>query len=90
MKKDEILEKAMNLKDDIIKDRRYLHSHAEAGFEIGNTVEYVKKSLEEMGYEPKRCGRAGLVATIGGNKPGKVFMLRADMDALPMREESDV
>lgn len=90
MKKDEILEKAMNLKDDIIKDRRYLHSHAEAGFEIGNTVEYVKKRLEEMGYEPKRCGRAGLVATIGGNKPGKVFMLRADMDALPMREESDV
>ena len=43
MKKDEILEKAMNLKDDIIKDRRYIHSHAETGFEIGNTVEYVKK-----------------------------------------------
>ncbi|MDD6032105.1 MAG: M20 family metallopeptidase, partial [Oscillospiraceae bacterium] len=44
--------------------------------------------LTEMGYEPMDCGRAGIVALAGGKKPGKVFLLRADMDGLPIREET--
>jgi len=43
-----------------------------------------------MGYTPKECGRAGLIALAGGQKPGKTFLLRADMDALPIKEEADV
>lgn len=43
-----------------------------------------------MGYEPMDCGKAGLVAHAGGKKSGKVFLLRADMDALPIKEEADV
>ena len=43
-----------------------------------------------MGLQPVECGRAGLVALVGGKRPGKVFLLRADMDALPIREEADV
>ena len=43
-----------------------------------------------MGYEPIECGKAGLIALAGGKKPGKVFLVRADMDALPMKEEADV
>ncbi|MDE7404678.1 MAG: amidohydrolase, partial [Lachnospiraceae bacterium] len=42
------------------------------------------------GYEPKECGKAGLVVLAGGKQEGKVFMIRGDMDALPIREEADV
>ena len=43
-----------------------------------------------MGYEPIECGKAGLIALAGGKKEGKVFLIRGDMDALPIKEESDV
>ena len=42
--------------------------------------------LREMGYEPEEICESGIVATISGPKPGKTFLLRADMDALPMEE----
>ena len=42
--------------------------------------------LREFGYDPKEICESGIVATIEGNKPGKTFLLRADMDALPMEE----
>jgi hippurate hydrolase len=74
----------------LVKDRRFLHEHPGCGFEIEETLEYVKSELEAMGYTPVKCGRAGLVATVGGKKPGKCFMLRADMDGLPIKEESGV
>ena len=85
-----IFEEAQELRDTIVSDRRYLHTHPGTGFDIEDTVAYVKKELEALGYEPKECGKAGLVALVGGKKPGKVFMLRADMDALPIHEEADV
>lgn len=70
--------------------RRYLHSHAELGFDLKNTISYVKKQLKSMGLQPKVYGKAGLAADIIGRKPGGIFLLRADMDALPIREEADV
>lgn len=42
--------------------------------------------LREFGYDPQEICESGIVATINGNKPGKTFLLRADMDALPMAE----
>lgn len=84
------LEEAEQKKETIVKDRRHLHANPETGFELENTIAYVKKRLTEMGYEPKECGKAGLVALAGGKKSGKTFMLRADMDALPVKEESGV
>ena len=77
-------------KDFLKEIRHYLHSHPGTGFEISDTMTYVKQQLTSMGYEPKQCGRAGLTAVVGGKKPGKVFLLRADMDALPIKEESGV
>ena len=85
-----LLEEASALKDQIVSDRRYLHTHAETGFDLKETTAYVKEQLVKMGYEPKPCGKSGLTVLAGGKKPGKVFMLRADMDALPIQEEADV
>lgn len=83
-------EEAVELQEKMIADRRYLHSHPGTGFEIEDTVFYVRQELEKMGYEPVDCGRAGLVAIAGGKRDGRVFLLRADMDALPICEEADV
>ena len=85
-----MVKEAQALRETIVADRRYLHTHPGTGFDIKETVAYVKKELEALGYEPKECGKAGLVALAGGKKPGKVFLVRADMDALPIREEADV
>lgn len=57
------------------------------GFELTETCAFVEEKLRELGYEPRRMSKAGVVATLG--KPGgKTILLRADMDALPMKEES--
>lgn len=86
----EFLEEALKLQDETVQRRRFLHQHPGTEFEIEDTLAYVKKELENMGYQPKLCGKAGLVALAGQKKNGKVFLLRADMDALPINEEADV
>ena len=101
MKPETLLQEAKDIQETIIRQRRYLHTHPGCGFDIAETKDFVKKELEEMGYVPEDCGRCGLVALAGrgaGNGPawdkdtqgGKVFLLRADMDGLPIREEADV
>ena len=90
MDAEQLLQQAQAYKEQIIANRRYLHTHAETGFDLTETVAYVKKTLTDMGYEPKECGKAGLTVLAGGKKPGKVFMIRGDMDALPIQEEADV
>ena len=88
MQAKDLFSEAKALQETLLRQRRTLHSHPETGFDLAFTKEYVKKELTAMGYLPTDCGKAGLVALAGGQKPGKVFLLRADMDALPMREES--
>ena len=85
-----MLSEATELTEQLQADRRWLHGHPETGFALTQTKEYVNKRLTEMGFSPEECGKCGLVVTIRGSKPGKTFLLRADMDALPIREESDV
>ena len=85
-----LLQEANDLMPQLIAHRHYLHAHAEVGFDLNDTLPYVKQALLDMGCEPKECGRSGLSVTLGGKKPGKVFLLRADMDALPIQEESGV
>lgn len=84
------LEEAAQLKETLISDRRYLHAHAETGFGLKDTCAFVEKALTDMGYEPAACGKSGIVALAGGKKEGKVFLIRADMDALPIQEEAEV
>ena len=79
-------ERALELKDEIIENRRYFHTNAEVGVHMPKATAYVMEKLAEYGIEPKACGE-GVTATVG--KPGgKVILLRADMDALSMPELS--
>lgn len=85
----EIMRQAKGLQKELVRYRRYLHERAETGFDLEKTLPFVEKSLREMGYSSQKCGRAGLTATVGkrGAKT-KTFLLRADMDGLPLREET--
>lgn len=78
-------DRALELKDELIENRRYLHEHAEIGLTLPKTREYIETKLKEYGIEPQRCGE-GVTGLIGSG--GKVLLLRADMDALEMPEES--
>ena len=81
------LEESKQLQDKLVASRRWLHEHAETGFSLTETKAYVKKELEQMGYNVLECGKAGLTTTVGTHG-SKVILLRADMDALPITEET--
>jgi len=71
----------------ILADRRYLHAHPELSGQEVNTAAYIAEKLREMGLEPQTgVGGHGVVALIRGRGPGKCVGLRADIDALPIRE----
>ena len=67
----EILQEAERYKTQLVNARRYLHSNPETGFDLAETVAFVKKELIAMGYEPKECGKAGLTVLAGGKKKEK-------------------
>ncbi len=74
---------------DIIKWRRDLHQIPELEFDLKETVKYVSSVLDELEVPYKYLvGGSAIVAEIKGDKDGKVFALRADMDALPIVEET--
>lgn len=83
-------QEAEEMFDHICALRRSLHQVPETGFDLEHTLAFVRRELRNMGLEPMECGRAGITVCLGGKQPGKVILLRADMDALPMREDSDV
>lgn len=85
-----ILKEAQSFQDELIAIRRDLHKHPELGFDLEYTRSAVIRKLKEIGYEPQDLGKAGIIAIAGGKKPGKTILLRADMDALPLDEETDV
>ena len=82
------IEQAKLIKEEIIGYRRTIHSNPEVGQELPKTKKYVMDKLVEFGYSPEEICESGIVATIKGNKPGKTFLLRADMDALPIAEKT--
>lgn len=75
----------------LIEWRRHLHQHPELSNHEVETARFVADRLREMGLEPRTgVARNGVVAIIKGGRPGPVVALRADMDALPVKEEVDV
>lgn len=81
----EFLKESEEIKSEIAENRRFFHSTAEIGLEMPQAQEYVLKKLTEYGISAKKCGH-GVQAVIGNGSP--CLLLRADMDALPMKEES--
>ena len=84
--------RAEELSDQIIKDRRYLHQHPELSYKEKNTTAYLVASLKELGIPVQTFeDYTGCIATIKGGKPGKhTVLLRGDIDALPIKENSGV
>ena len=78
-----ILEEARMIREELIRNRRYLHQNAELGFALPKTKAYLLKELRAYGYDPQIVGE-GIVCLCGGG--GRTIMLRADMDALPQKE----
>lgn len=84
-----IMSQAKLIYDDLITIRRTIHSNPEVGSKLPKTKAYVIDKLKEFGYEPQEICESGVVATISGKNPGKTFLLRADMDALPVVEATE-
>ncbi|MGO2244550.1 MAG: M20 metallopeptidase family protein [Pseudolactococcus laudensis] len=76
---------------DILTWRHYLHAHPELSFQEYKTTDYIISILETFpNLELQRPTETGVVAILKGGKPGKTIALRADIDALPIQEETDV
>lgn len=85
----ELQKQAAAIKPFLTSARRRLHSFAECEFSLPKTTEYVKNALLSMGYEPSDLGKSGIVCELSaGETSAPAILLRADMDALPIREET--
>jgi len=85
-----ILNSIAGFEKDMAKWRQHLHQNPELGRECYKTAEYVSERLKEFGITEIHTGYAssGLVAIIEGKAPGRTIGLRADMDALPIKENT--
>ena len=82
-----VYRRAKELEPDLIRWRRHIHQHPEGGLDQPETAAFVSRTLEGFGLEPRQLG-GGVVALVQGERPGKTLLLRADMDALFLEEES--
>ncbi len=75
--------------DEVVRIRRDLHAHPETAFAEHRTAALVADGLARLGYDVHvGIGRTGVVGVLRGSRPGRTIMLRADMDALPIVEET--
>lgn len=88
----DIKEKAENIKDYIIEMRRHFHQNPELSLEEFETTKKIVNELEKMGIEVStfKDGLTGCVGTIKGAKEGKTLLLRADIDALSVHEQTNL
>lgn len=85
---EDIIKLSKEIHKDIINWRRELHQIPGVGFDIEDTYNFVKLKLEEMNIEYETLARTGISAIIKGSAEGPTIALRADMDALPIKEET--
>ena len=88
----DIKEKAENIKDYIIEMRRHFHQNPELSLEEFETTKKIVNELEKMSIEVStfKDGLTGCVGTIKGAKEGKTLLLRADIDALSVHEQTNL
>lgn len=83
-----IKEKAQEYAEYTIQNRRTIHMNPELQFQEFETAKLVRTELQKMGIAYTEVAGTGTFGTIGGKKPGKTVLLRADMDALPVQEQN--
>ena len=89
--RDGIEREAKAIESRMIAWRRDIHQHPELGNREFRTAALVAEHLKKLGYEVReKVAHTGVVAVLAGGKPGPVVALRADMDALPVKEEVDL
>lgn len=81
----DVLARAYELREETVENRRFFHQTAEVGLHLPLAMERVREKLLEYGLTPRSCGE-GVVAELGQGRP--ILLLRADLDALPMPEET--
>ena len=82
---------AARVEPTVVKHRRHLHEHPELSNREFETAKYVARRLKALGIEVQTgVAKTGVVGVLRGGKPGPVVALRADMDALPVTEETDL
>ena len=84
-----LLAEAIEMKDEIVENRRAIHRAPEVGAHPPQTVQFVEEKLRLLGYEPRELG-GGVVAELTGEDMGRCILLRADMDALKVKEKTDL
>jgi amidohydrolase len=87
----QVLERISGFADELTAIRRDLHAHPELGFEEVRTAGIVADKLRGWGIEvTPGVGKTGVVGVVRGNRPGRAIGLRADMDALPIHEQTNL
>ncbi len=77
--------------DETVAQRRDFHMHPEVAFEETRTAGIIAEKLESLGLDVRRgVAETGVVAILGGTKPGRTVLVRADIDALPIHDEKEV
>ncbi|MCJ8007139.1 amidohydrolase [Lederbergia wuyishanensis] len=90
--KKQLLEMLEDRKDEMIQIRRHLHENPELSFKEENTAQYILDFYKDKDVKiQSHVGNGyGIIVTITGGKPGKTIALRADFDALPILEETEL
>jgi amidohydrolase len=85
----DLLRAARSMLPDLVPIRRAIHRRPELGLDLPETQKLVAEELRKLGLEPNLGkGLSSVTATIGEGRPGRTVVLRADMDALPLTEET--
>ena len=85
----DLLDAARSILPDLLPIRRAIHRRPELGLDLPETQRLIVDELRRLGLEPMLGkGLSSVTATIGEGRPGRTVVLRADMDALPLTEES--
>lgn len=87
---EEIKKEVINNHDYVVSLRRYFHMHPELSKKEYNTALKIEEELDKLNIYHKRVDETGVYAVIKGKNSGKTVLLRADIDALPILEKSDV
>jgi len=85
-----ILEEAVKLKNYMVEQRNYFHSHPELGLQEFNTCLRIEEELNKLGIKNRRVAGTNVIAEIYSGKSGKTLFIRADIDALPIQDAKNV